>query len=296
MKSKEDSFHNNWTACGTFGSKNAVLLFKISALSKSQSSINREQAMISSTSSVDSSTFIKPTKKMIDAKNKISTTKFDLYRKRSLEHRNDSFSSSDNSISSACDDPTNVETQIANAEQQIDVQKTCEDHNDCQNYEEKSHNYLNELQEDEYISLMPASVLKITFKFINTETKLLKQILICHGLHEADENQNFNLLWTGLHLKPDLLRSLKPYQRVNHFPRSYELTRKDRLYKNIEKMQHLRGIKHFDIIPLSFMLPLEHRSLVTAHRTGHRGPWIVKPTASSRGRGIYLVNTVSFMI
>lgn len=57
-------------------------------------------------------------------------------------------------------------------------------------------------------------------------------------------------------------------------------------------MQHLRGMKHFDIVPLSFMLPLEYRNLVQAHRSGLKGPWIVKPAASSRGRGIYLVNTV----
>ena len=77
------------------------------------------------------------------------------------------------------------------------------------------------------------------------------------------------------------------------FSRSYELTRKDRLYKNIEKMQHLRGFKPFDIIPLSFMLPQEYRSLVVAHRSGHKGPWIVKPAASSRGRGIFIVHSVS---
>lgn len=64
------------------------------------------------------------------------------------------------------------------------------------------------------------------------------------------------------------------------------------MYKNIEKMQQLRGMKHFDIVPISFMLPLEYRDLVHAHRSGHKGPWIVKPAASSRGRGIYLVNTV----
>ncbi|KAJ9599647.1 hypothetical protein L9F63_026505 [Diploptera punctata] len=46
---------------------------------------------------------------------------------------------------------------------------------------------------------------------------------------------DFNLLWTGIHPKPHLLKAMTPYQRVNHFPRSYELTRKDRLYKNIEK-------------------------------------------------------------
>lgn len=61
-------------------------------------------------------------------------------------------------------------------------------------------------------------------------------------------------------------------------------------------MQQLRGLKYFDIVPVSFMLPLEYRNLVQAHRSGHKGPWIVKPAASSRGRGIYLVNTVCLCI
>lgn len=70
------------------------------------------------------------------------------------------------------------------------------------------------------------------------------------------------------------------------------MTRKDRLYKNIERMQHLRGMKHFDIVPQSYVLPLESRDLMVAHNK-HRGPWIVKPAASSRGRGIFIVNSVS---
>jgi len=70
------------------------------------------------------------------------------------------------------------------------------------------------------------------------------------------------------------------------------MTRKDRLYKNIERMQHLRGMKHFDIVPQTFVLPIESRDLVVAHNK-HRGPWIVKPAASSRGRGIFIVNSVT---
>ncbi|XP_053969960.1 tubulin polyglutamylase TTLL5 isoform X2 [Anastrepha ludens] len=137
---------------------------------------------------------------------------------------------------------------------------------------------------------MPALKMKIKYKFIQTETKLLRKIFIGHGLSEAKDDENFSILWTGIHVKPDILRNLAPYQRVNHFPRSYELTRKDRLYKNIEKMQHLRGIKHFDIVPQSFILPIEYKELVSAHNK-NRGPWIVKPAASSRGRGIFIVNT-----
>lgn len=67
---------------------------------------------------------------------------------------------------------------------------------------------------------MPASLFQITFKFLNTETRLLRKILLKHGLSEAAHDAtDYNLLWTGNVLKPDLLRNLSSYQRINHFPR-----------------------------------------------------------------------------
>ncbi|GBP24411.1 Tubulin polyglutamylase TTLL5 [Eumeta japonica] len=141
------------------------------------------------------------------------------------------------------------------------------------------------------IDYMPARIFRITYKLVNTETKLLHRLLKAHGLEELPHDaKEFNLLWSGIHPKPDLLRSLSPYQRVNHFPRSYELTRKDKLFKNIEKMQYFRGLKNFDFIPTTFLMPNEYKDLCTAHFKT-KGPWIVKPAASSRGRGIYIVNT-----
>uniref|UniRef100_A0A0K8UL06 Tubulin--tyrosine ligase-like protein 5 n=2 Tax=Bactrocera latifrons TaxID=174628 RepID=A0A0K8UL06_BACLA len=166
-----------------------------------------------------------------------------------------------------------------------------EQSNSYETYQDTNKVY--EEDDDEIImqfSNMPAYKMKIKYKFMQTETKLLRKIFACHGLSEVGENESFSILWTGVHIKPDILRNLAPYQRVNHFPRSYELTRKDRLYKNIEKMQHLRGIKNFDIVPQSFVLPIEYKELVSAHNK-NRGPWIVKPAASSRGRGIFIVNT-----
>ncbi|KAK7864100.1 hypothetical protein R5R35_002743 [Gryllus longicercus] len=97
-------------------------------------------------------------------------------------------------------------------------------------------------------------------------------------------------MWTGVHPKPHTLKNMTSYQRVNHFPRSYELTRKDRLFKNIEKMQHAKGAKHFDFIPQTFVMPTDFRDLCSNHYR-NKGPWIVKPVASSRGRGIYIVNS-----
>ncbi|XP_045144107.1 tubulin polyglutamylase TTLL5 [Echinops telfairi] len=100
---------------------------------------------------------------------------------------------------------------------------------------------------------------------------------------------DYNLMWTGSHLKPFLLRTLSEAQKVNHFPRSYELTRKDRLYKNIVRMQHTHGFKAFHILPQTFLLPAEYAEFCNSY-SKDRGPWIVKPVASSRGRGVYLIN------
>lgn len=37
---------------------------------------------------------------------------------------------------------------------------------------------------------------------------------------QVHQNSNdFNLMWTGSHLKPYILRSLQDFQKVNHFPR-----------------------------------------------------------------------------
>lgn len=111
--------------------------------------------------------------------------------------------------------------------------------------------------------------------------------------------------------------------------RSYELTRKDRLYKNIQRMQQTHGFKNFHIVPQTFVLPSEYQEfcsktpltssplydtftivlnihIIYVSESLHvfsasisdcfakdKGPWIIKPVASSRGRGIYLVSNVS---
>ncbi|KAM9707374.1 tubulin polyglutamylase TTLL5 isoform 2-T2 [Menidia menidia] len=130
----------------------------------------------------------------------------------------------------------------------------------------------------------------MAFKIVRTESRLVRGILTNHGLHEVHPNSNdFNLMWTGSHLKPYIMRSLQDFQKVNHFPRSYELTRKDRLYKNIQRMQQTHGFKNFHIIPQTFMLPSEFQEFRNCFAKD-KGPWIIKPVASSRGRGIYLVS------
>ncbi|XP_010140427.1 PREDICTED: tubulin polyglutamylase TTLL5-like, partial [Buceros rhinoceros silvestris] len=145
------------------------------------------------------------------------------------------------------------------------------------------------LTNDSYLRLIGEHY-HLSYKIVRTDSRLVRSILTAHGFHEVHpSSSDYNLMWTGSHLKPYLLRSLTDIQKVNHFPRSYELTRKDRLYKNVSRMQLAYGFKTFHILPQTFILPTEHQDFCSTY-SKDRGLWIVKPVASSRGRGVYLIN------
>ncbi|XP_043405740.1 tubulin polyglutamylase TTLL5 isoform X9 [Chelonia mydas] len=145
------------------------------------------------------------------------------------------------------------------------------------------------LTKDSYIRLIGERY-RLSYKIVKTDSRLVRSMLAAHGFHEVHPNSSdYNLMWTGSHLKPYLLRTLSDIQKVNHFPRSYELTRKDRLYKNVNRMQYTHGFKTFHILPQTFILPAEYQEFCSSY-SKDRGPWIVKPVASSRGRGVYLIN------
>ena len=65
---------------------------------------------------------------------------------------------------------------------------------------------------------------------------------------------------------------------MNRYLRSYELTRKDRLYQNIERLQMARGVKNFNFVPKTFMIPSEYSEFAATHHR-MRGAWIVKPVS-----------------
>lgn len=48
--------------------------------------------------------------------------------------------------------------------------------------------------------------------------------------------------------------------------RSSELTRKDRLYKNIQRMQKTHGFQNFHIVPQTFVLPTEYQEFCSECR------------------------------
>lgn len=73
------------------------------------------------------------------------------------------------------------------------------------------------------------------------------------GFEMLERGDNFNLIWTGYTTIEDILL-LNKYQKINHFPNSMNLGRKDLLWNNLLRLK-LKYPDHFSIIPHSWILP-----------------------------------------
>uniref|UniRef100_A0A4W5RGC3 Tubulin tyrosine ligase-like family, member 4 n=1 Tax=Hucho hucho TaxID=62062 RepID=A0A4W5RGC3_9TELE len=84
---------------------------------------------------------------------------------------------------------------------------------------------------------------------------------------------------------------------LNHFPGSFQIGRKDRLWRNLSKMQAQFGKRESSFFPRSFVLPQDIKLLRKAWEDGgSRQKWIIKPPASARGIGIQVIHKWSQML
>lgn len=207
---------NNWVTNGTLGSKDAVLVFRTSVLAatatpshSSTSSTIYEQDSFSSETPSTSSTCAETTTLTLP-KN------FNFIEKKSKKRCLESSSSTSSSSSSSLNSTNSVENPESNIDLTESTTSSKNGESDEKSLENKENIIVQPLDKDD----MPAAIFNISYKFMNTETRLLRKILNGHGMVEiGHEQMDFNLLWTGNQLKPDMLRNLSPFQRINHFPR-----------------------------------------------------------------------------
>eukprot|EP00698_Gefionella_okellyi_P000518 TRINITY_DN1046_c1_g1_i3.p1 TRINITY_DN1046_c1_g1~~TRINITY_DN1046_c1_g1_i3.p1 ORF type:complete len:1026 (+),score=213.48 TRINITY_DN1046_c1_g1_i3:234-3080(+) len=110
---------------------------------------------------------------------------------------------------------------------------------------------------------------------------------------------HWNLLWTWSRPRINY-NSLLSWQRVNHYPHSDQLTRKDTLKRSLGRytMFGEKTAELFTITPVTFILPGEYVPFCDSfakHRDmpGMQNFWIMKPVGLSRGRGIELVTSIA---
>ena len=104
----------------------------------------------------------------------------------------------------------------------------------------------------------------------------------------SPNSSKWNVMWTGA-TKPDYLKEASRYQKINHFPQSFQVGRKDLMWKNVSRMKRLFP-NEFNFCPRTYLFPDDYRKF-TAERDAdnYKHMYIMKPNALSCGRGIKVV-------
>ena len=81
------------------------------------------------------------------------------------------------------------------------------------------------------------------FKFYNgVAISLLRYTLEDNGFREATErNHEWSICWASSNIKMQVYQSLTRHQKVNHFPKSTEMTRKDCMYRHLARLRETHG-------------------------------------------------------
>ncbi|XP_022080086.1 tubulin polyglutamylase TTLL4-like isoform X2 [Acanthaster planci] len=107
----------------------------------------------------------------------------------------------------------------------------------------------------------------------------------------ATRKANEWLGYWGKHMKANAFKMVREHQKVNHLPGSFQIGRKDRLWRNLYKMQVHFGKRDYGFFPQTYCLPYDLKLLKRAWEDGGtKQKWILKPPASARGNGIRVVH------
>ena len=81
------------------------------------------------------------------------------------------------------------------------------------------------------------------FKFYNNvNVHLIRYTFEDNGFREvSDRNQEWSVSWACSNIKSQLYQSLSRNQKVNHFPKSTEMTRKDCMYRHLARLRETHG-------------------------------------------------------
>ncbi|XP_076766764.1 tubulin monoglutamylase TTLL4 [Xylocopa sonorina] len=138
---------------------------------------------------------------------------------------------------------------------------------------------------------LPYEVTKHLKWRLSTITPLIvRRTLVNSGFRLMKKCQEWCGTW-GKHMKSMCFRALKESQKINHFPGTFQIGRKDCLWLNLSRMMVKHEVKEFGFVPRTYVLP---RDLVCFRQVwkklGSKAKWIVKPPASARGTGIKVVH------
>ncbi|XP_040924828.1 tubulin polyglutamylase TTLL4 isoform X2 [Betta splendens] len=149
---------------------------------------------------------------------------------------------------------------------------------------------------NEKVELLPAEQRRLLKWKMSTVTPNVVKHTIGRSHFKVTKKSHDWLGCWGHHMKSLCFKAIGEHQKLNHFPGTFQIGRKDRLWRNLSKMQVRFGKREFNFFPRTFILPQDIKLLRKAWEDGgSRQKWIIKPPASARGIGIQVIHKWSQM-
>ncbi|XP_002738538.1 uncharacterized protein LOC100373878 [Saccoglossus kowalevskii] len=126
----------------------------------------------------------------------------------------------------------------------------------------------------------------------------VRMALLERGWIEFEEGENeeheWNLWWKTTRFRLSDYNDILPWQRINHFPKTTAITKKDSLSRTMRRMRGVYGVHVYNFTPVGFNLPNDYTKYVAEYTKMKQNSeekeilWICKPADLSRGRGIFI--------
>lgn len=140
--------------------------------------------------------------------------------------------------------------------------------------------------------VLPIGRKYLKWKLSTITPVVVRRTVINTGFSLVRKSNDWSGTW-GKHMKSPMFKTLKSTQKLNHFAGTFQIGRKDRLWRNMQRLAMKHGTKEFGFLPQTFVLPQDLKLLKHSwlYKNGSGGEkWIIKPPASARGVGIKVIN------
>ncbi|XP_010181145.1 PREDICTED: probable tubulin polyglutamylase TTLL2 [Mesitornis unicolor] len=146
----------------------------------------------------------------------------------------------------------------------------------------------------------------LVFRLHENVPAIVREVLLERGWTEFDKKEqddtDWNLYWRNSPFRMTDHHSIKPWQRLNHYPEAVWITKKDNLARHLKRMKGAYGSALYEFSPVVFIMPNDYAKFIAEYRkerqsVGRRPSyWICKPVDLSRGRGILIFQDIKDLV
>eukprot|EP01135_Chromosphaera_perkinsii_P006765 Nk52_evm13s578 gene=Nk52_evmTU13s578 len=129
----------------------------------------------------------------------------------------------------------------------------------------------------------------------NCRYDVVRRMARKNGFTDVEELDDWYLYWTDTSVALERVMVMKQYQKINHFPGMNEISRKDNLARNLNRLSKLFP-EEYSFFPKTWVLPADFGEFQNVVRKKSKSKtYIVKPEVGCQGKGIFLTKSAKYI-